>query len=204
MQTRFCTNIEQSPGARNNIVSTIVPNRATRDNRIGRCVKSPLKNNAAVADEFVEFIGYINLSLEAAAGSYKLDNVLALLDKPLESPVPGAVPPEAARYLGKGVHDQDEHLVSAELADKVVKILGHLAEPNIAQPLAARGPEALDVLFKNPYIILGVVVCKTDKRAALDGVARFDKRNCALPRQITLARAQQLVQYLREKRAKTY
>ena len=117
VQTRFCTNIEQSPGARNNIVSTIVPNRATRDNRIGRCVKSPLKNDAAVADEFVEFIGYINLRIEAAAGSYKLDNVLALLDKPLEAPVPGAVPPEAARYLGKGVHDQDEHLVSAELAD---------------------------------------------------------------------------------------
>lgn len=111
---------------------------------------------------------------------------LALLDKPLEAPVPGAVPPEAARYLGKGVHDQDEHLVSAELADKVVKILGHLAEPNIAQPLAARGPEALDVLLKNPYIVLGVAVCKADERAALDGVARFDKRNYALARQITL------------------
>mgnify|MGYP000166881206 FL=1 len=88
MQTRFCTNIEQSPGARNNIVSTNVPNRATRDNRIGRCVKSPLKNNAAVADEFVEFIGYINLSLEAAAGSYKLNKMLALLDKPLKAQCP--------------------------------------------------------------------------------------------------------------------
>ena len=57
------------PGCVAVTVYSIVPNRATRDNRIGRCVKSPLKNDAAVADEFVEFIGYINLRIEAAAGS---------------------------------------------------------------------------------------------------------------------------------------
>ena len=80
------------------------------------------------------------------------------------------------------------------LADKVVKILGHFAEPNIAQPFAARGLEAVDVFLKRPNIVLGVTAGEADERAALDGVARFDKRNCALPRQITLARAQQLVQ----------
>jgi len=108
--------------------------------------------------------------------------------------VPGAVPPETARYLGKGVHEQDEHLVSAELADKVVKILGHLAEPNIAQPLAARGLEAVDVFLKRPNIVLGVTAGEADERAALDGVARLDKRNDARSGHVRIARAQDLMQ----------
>ena len=46
-----------------------------RNNRIRSSPNAPLKklkNNAAVADEFVEFIGYINLRIEAAAEADKL------------------------------------------------------------------------------------------------------------------------------------